>query len=260
MEHPAEHLEHIEHHQHAAHSPFERRVAMTMAIAAAVLACVTMLSHRAHNDTLNYKNDALREQQQDYGEALRLQSEVNQLQTQADIQHTQASDQWNYYQAKKNRQYLYEALAEMLPLLGKDRAHADAAAASEQLVASWKKKAGEYRQDTAKIEEEARRLEQEGQRLLAESRQKQQQVQRLQEKLAKYQEAAPGAEEHLTALAQSHAAHERGNRFDLAELALQLALILCSVAILTKRPAYWYAGIAAGVLGGLVALSVLLLH
>ena len=41
-----EHLEHAEHAQHAAHNPFDRRVAMSMAIVAAVLACVAMLSHR----------------------------------------------------------------------------------------------------------------------------------------------------------------------------------------------------------------------
>jgi hypothetical protein len=38
MEH---HLEHAEHAQHAAHDPFDRRVTMTIAIIAAMLACVT---------------------------------------------------------------------------------------------------------------------------------------------------------------------------------------------------------------------------
>src|SRR5438445_140893 len=53
------HLEHAEHARHAAHDPFDRRVAMTMAIVAAVLACVTMLSHRSHNETLRLQSDSL---------------------------------------------------------------------------------------------------------------------------------------------------------------------------------------------------------
>jgi len=52
------HLEHAEHAQHAAHSPFDRRVTMTIAIIAAMLACVTLLSHRAHNETLALEIEA----------------------------------------------------------------------------------------------------------------------------------------------------------------------------------------------------------
>src|SRR5215470_11681596 len=100
MSNPTEHhLEHAEHAQHAAHDPFDRRVAFTMAVIAALLAVVTMLSHRAHNDTLL------------------LQAEGNRLQTESNILHTQASDLWSYFQAKKNRQYLYEANADMLAVL-----------------------------------------------------------------------------------------------------------------------------------------------
>src|SRR5256885_8525131 len=70
-----EHLEHAEHAQHPVQDPFYRQVAMTMAIVAAALACVTMLSHREHTETLRLQNEAT-------------------------IHHTQASDQWAYYQAK----------------------------------------------------------------------------------------------------------------------------------------------------------------
>src|SRR4051794_33333539 len=47
-----EHLEHAEHAQHHSHSGFDRKVAVTMAIIAALLAGLAMLSHRKHNDTL----------------------------------------------------------------------------------------------------------------------------------------------------------------------------------------------------------------
>src|SRR5437867_2671690 len=79
MSHGTEHhLEHAEHVQHQAHDPFDRRVAVTMAIIAAGLAGVTLLSHRGHTETL-------------------------QLATEATQYHTKASDEWNFYQAKKIR-------------------------------------------------------------------------------------------------------------------------------------------------------------
>src|SRR5260370_12310655 len=87
-----EHLEHAQHAQHAdpaAHDPFFRRVAMTMAIVAAVLACITMLSHREHTETLRLQNEAT-------------------------IHHTQATDQWGYFQAQKNREHSYDVSAAIL--------------------------------------------------------------------------------------------------------------------------------------------------
>src|SRR5262245_18302235 len=104
MDYASEHLEHVEHLHHAAHFPFRRRVAMTMAIVAAFLACVSMLSHRAHNETL------------------RLQAEANRLQTEANILHTQATDQWNFYQAKNIRNHEYQVYLKLLPVLAKDPA------------------------------------------------------------------------------------------------------------------------------------------
>ena len=55
-----------------------------------------MLSHRGHTETL------------------RLQGEANRLQTEADILHTRASDQWGFYQAKNIRAHEYRALGQML--------------------------------------------------------------------------------------------------------------------------------------------------
>src|SRR5947209_19386436 len=90
-----QHLEHAEHVQHHAHDPFDRWVAMSMAIVAAVLACVSMLSHRAHNQTLK-------------------------LHILANDDITEASNRWGYYQAKKNREYMYTADAALLAVLAKD--------------------------------------------------------------------------------------------------------------------------------------------
>jgi len=33
--------------------------------------------------------------------------------------------------------------------------------------------------------------------------------------------------------------------------------VLCSLAVLTKGPRFWYAGIAAGVLGALITLTAM---
>jgi hypothetical protein len=56
-------------------------------------------------------------------------------------------------------------------------------------------------------------------------------------------------------LEQSHKIHARAHRFDYGELALQLAVVLCSLAILTKGRGFWYAGIASAVIGVLIALT-----
>jgi hypothetical protein len=195
-----EHLEHAEHAQHAAHDPFDRRVAMTMAIVAAVLACVSMLSHREHNNTLLF-------------------------QTEANIFHTKASDRWGYYQAKKNRQYMYEADGGLVEVTAKDPNNPRANEQAQALDKDWQSKARTYRADADQIEEEARELERQS---------------------AEKQEA-------------SEKAHHRADRFDLGELGVELALVLCSVAVLTKRASFWYSGMGFGALGLAVALTGFLL-
>src|SRR5262245_25484925 len=195
---PEHHLEEAEHAQNAVPHPFDRRVAMTMAIVAAALACVTMLGHREHNETLR-------------------------LQTQANIQHTLASNQWAYYQAKNIRQHEYEAFLELVEVIPRD---AGATEARDRARREWQKKVGQYSQDLRKIEEQA-----EGH-----------------------------TEQARTNQEASERAHHRASRFDLGELGVELALVLCSIAVLTKRPEFWYSGIAFGLVGFLVALSGLLMH
>src|SRR5947209_13074464 len=127
MSHGTEHhLEETEHVQHASHDPFDRRVAMTMTIVAATLACVTMLSHRAHNATL--KNT------------------------------TEAANQWAYYQAKKNRSYLYEVSRTQLPVLA---ANSETSTKAQALVAEWDRKLAKWEKDTEEIKEKAEHFEKE---------------------------------------------------------------------------------------------------
>jgi Domain of unknown function (DUF4337) len=52
----------------------------------------------------------------------------------------------------------------------------------------------------------------------------------------------------------------REDRFDAGEVILDIALIICSLTLLTKIKAFWYSGIAIGVVGFFVALSGFLIH
>jgi cell division protein FtsN len=199
MAHDTHHnLEQAEHSQHAAHNAFDRSVAMTMAIIAAVLAFVTMMSHRSHTETL------------------RLQSASN-------VMHTKASDQWNYYQAKNIRFHEYTAFGELQAILAKDRAQD---ARREQTAARWREQAAKYERELTQLEAEARRMVKEAEEL---------------------QQASAGV-------------HHRADRFDLGELGVELALVLSSLAVLTKRRSFWLSGIGIGTLGAAVAATGFLLH
>ena len=70
-----------------AHERNERKIGVTMAIVAVLLALATMLGHRTHTEEV--------------------------------LIQTRANDQWAYYQAKTIRAHMYEADAEMAALLPK---------------------------------------------------------------------------------------------------------------------------------------------
>jgi hypothetical protein len=52
----------------------------------------------------------------------------------------------------------------------------------------------------------------------------------------------------------------RSNRFDLGEVLLEAALVICSITLLTGKRAFWLFGSAAGLAGVLVACSGFLIH
>jgi hypothetical protein len=123
---PEHHLEEAEHAKHAAHNPFDRKVAMTMAIVAATLAITTLLSHREHNESTTMQ--------------------------------VQAVDTWGRYQAKKNRGYLYEVEAE----ISDAQAAATTGPASEKfarVAAKLNEAAQKQKNGTKAIENEARSWE-----------------------------------------------------------------------------------------------------
>jgi hypothetical protein len=57
---------------------------------------------------------------------------------------------------------------------------------------------------------------------------------------------------------ESQHARRKANRLDVAELFCELALVLCSITLLTRQRAYWFAGILAGGLGLVSSVSAFL--
>jgi hypothetical protein len=195
-------------------TPFDRNVAMTMAMMAAGLALVTMLSHRAHTETLS------------------LQAEANHLRTEANVYHTRATDEWGFYQAKNIRDSEYRGFLGMLGVLARAPGAA-AAKQSSELAQHWSAEIQKYeKHDLPELKAQAEALTNKAHQL---------------------------EEESARAIARSYHAHRQGGRFDLAELGFELALVICSLAVLTKLPPFWYSGIAIGLVGAAVAVSAWLM-
>jgi hypothetical protein len=190
---PAEEAEHT---SHATHNPFDRKVALTMVIIAALLAAVKVLGHRAHNDTLR-------------------------LMISADVDHTKENDKWNEFGTRKLRQHIYATQGRVLAIHLREG------------------KLGPKTQD--EIDDMARDAE----RNKAES-------EKLEKEAREYQVAAKKYFE------ESEAMHHRTNFFDLGEMAIEIGLVLCSLAILVRAAYFWYAGIALALVGvGVSCLGLL---
>jgi hypothetical protein len=59
---------------------------------------------------------------------------------------------------------------------------------------------------------------------------------------------------------ESDAARRKANRLDVGELFCEMALVLCSITLLTRQPPFWFGGIVAGALGLIVSLSAFLVR
>jgi hypothetical protein len=198
--------EHLEQAEHAAHHPpdgFAQRVAVSMAIIAAVLAGVSMNGHRTHN------------------RVLMLQSEANRLKTEAATAEVEKSNLFAWYQAKRQRQSVYQvsiATAKIQAVESKE--------ARDAMIADFKKKADEYNDpnDPDSLPNIRKKGDAAGKRA---------------EELHKKAEQARHEAEHV---------HHQADRLDIAHLLAELGLVICSVALLTKKKGYWFAGILAAVL------------
>ncbi len=179
MSDPAEELQELHEHAEHGHHSNKAGVSFTMSLLAVLLAAVTVLGHRAHTEEIVLQN--------------------------------QATDQWNYYQAKNQRRYVSEAT--------RDLAGALAAEKGESVSSKYEKAAERYKEETEEIRKEAEQLQNE--------------------------------QKSVT---------RRGNRFDLGEGLLEVALVICSLTLLTGRRIFWPAGVLFGIGGIVVAASAFFLH
>ena len=105
-----------------AHDPSLRPVSFTMSLLAVLVGVTTVLGHRTH--------------------------------TEAVLEQARASDQWNLYQAKKNRQYDTELTADLLAAIPiRD------AAAANKITDSYKSHVQKWNEDLAEEEKQAKELE-----------------------------------------------------------------------------------------------------
>lgn len=265
-----DHLEHAQHAQHHAHDPFDRRVAVSMAIIAAILAAATMISHRGHTDTVR-------------------------LTAEASIYKTESSDQWAFYQAKNIRSYQFQSdlmmLASLLPgeyseaaqkiafkrwysqlrkYEGEDILEGDFGKLLKQMAAVFKvdlePKAKQKNPEPAGAKKDdhgsqpgdkkndhtshANPKKDDPHGKDDSAGKTQGKKGELAEIMAKAKEYAKKSEEIQH---QAHELHRTVDFVDIGHLGLELALVLCSVAVLTKLRSFWFAGILAAVLGTALA-------
>jgi hypothetical protein len=169
-------------HEHAeagSHDPQLRRVSLSMALLAVLVAAAGLLSHRAHTGAI--------------------------------LKQSEASDQWSYMQAKNIRMHTYTLFGDMLDLA------APAGADHEKLQAkreSYIKQAEKYREEVKELEKEARSLEHE-------------------RDLNEY----------------------RADRYDAGEVLLEIALVLASLTLLTRKNGYWVVSLTLAAAGTVAACT-----
>ncbi|NTU43556.1 MAG: DUF4337 domain-containing protein [Nitrospirales bacterium] len=131
--------------------------------------------------------------------------------TRSVLAQSQASDNWSYYQSKSIKGYIYDMQREKLDLELKEKRQK----LSPALVADYEKKIEAYTAKVKKYEEEKKKIE----------------------KDAREQEG-------IRDTAQNHA-----QRFGMAVIFLQIAILLSSIAALLKKKPVWICGILSGLVG-----------
>ena len=79
--------------------------------------------------------------------------------------------------------------------------------------------------------------------------------------IERYESEQKGMEEEGHKLERETALESiKADRFDLGEVFLEIALVISSITLMTRRALYWKLGIVAGLTGVSVALTALLVH
>lgn len=229
-----EHLEQAEHAEHHASDPFNQRVAVSMAIVAAILAAISMVGHRTHNKVLQLQGESNRL----LGEVNRILSDANRVSTEAANTEVEKANLFAWYQAKRQRQSVYLTNIEFAGILATNDKR-------DKTLAAWKKKADEYNDpkdpdSLPNIQKRGNETAEKAKGLRAEAAKIREQVSQLKQDATDRSNEA----EHV---------HHQADRFDLAHLAAEFGLVLCSIALLTKKRGFWYTGLISTV----VALALM---
>ena len=59
---------------------------------------------------------------------------------------------------------------------------------------------------------------------------------------------------------ETHLASRKADRYDLSEVFLEIALVITSITLLSKKRSFWYAGIVLGIIGTAAAVTGVFLH
>jgi len=154
-----------------------------------------------------------------HNEVLSLQAEANRLRTEAAAAQVEASNQFAWYQAKRLRQAQAESF---LRLSGTSPALSGRETARSEAEAMWTKDVAKYAQELPEMEVEGKKKA---------------------ERAKDLDQQAEGR------LHEAHFVHRQANRLDVGHFAVELGLVLASIAVLTKRRAFWFSGIAACLIG-----------
>lgn len=155
----------------------------------------------------------------------RAHNEVLVIQNKAAVKEVNASNGYAWYQATRVRQQALEINKQMASLQPAPASDEERARRAE-VIKGWDEKIAEYKKD-------------------------------LVERLA----AANDAKKEAKTLAEeAHFVEQQANRLDIGHLAVELGLVLGSIAVLTKRKAFWISGIAACLIGLVVTGSVYLMQ
>lgn len=224
-----------EHAEHAHHSG-ERGIGVTTTIFAVLLALATLLSHRAHT------------------EEVKLQTQVN--------------DQWGFYQAKHGRAHEYGAIAEVAALLpnGKTVALKDLKISTEEECGAPVEKGcnSPILKGSPVLQQLMAEAKGEGEAKAASEGDAAKESSEKHEKPAKEGGAKEGAkkaqEKAYEMERETQLLEQKADHYDMAELFLEISIVLCSVALLAENKLYWKLSFVSTVIGVVVGVWGLLLH
>jgi hypothetical protein len=201
------------------------------------------------------------------GDANRVLGEANRTGTEAAEAEVEKSNLFAWYQSKRGRQeqlnftvMLMETMSgsEYLPKDADPEAKKKAEerdAKRAKVAADSKKRADDYNKPNDKkdnLPDLIERGNEAGKRAeakRAEAEKLRAEASKTRDQAVKHREAAEKARD------EAEHVHHQADRLDVAHLSAEIGLVLCSIALLTKKKVYWFAGLGAAALAVALAVS-----